>query len=105
MIIAFIPLFSICTLLTDKRIKQRILRNLKDELFTEEIFRYWFMANDKYTFRIEKSDFTDKGNRNIRLYAQKDGTSHGLPLLSKRELNDLCNEIIDFLADPDNPIW
>jgi hypothetical protein len=26
-------------------------------------------------------------------------------LLSKAELNDLCNEIIDFLADPDNPIW
>lgn len=62
------------------------------------------MANNKYTFKIEKSDFTDKGNRNIRLYAQKGGTSHGLPLLSKAELNDLCNEIIDFLADPDNPI-
>ena len=40
MIITFIPLFSLCTLLTDKRIKQRTLRNLKDELFTEEIFRY-----------------------------------------------------------------
>lgn len=40
MIVVFIPIFSIYTLLTDKRIKQYILQNLKDELFTEDIFRY-----------------------------------------------------------------
>lgn len=40
MFVVFIPIFSIYTLLTDKHIKQHILQNLKDELFTEEIFRY-----------------------------------------------------------------
>ena len=40
MIVVFIPIFSIYTLLTDKHIKQNILQNLKDELFTEENIKY-----------------------------------------------------------------
>ena len=55
-----------------------------------------------YKFKVEKSDFTDKNERNIRISAVKDGTSHGLPLLNFRELNALCNEIIDYLSDEDN---
>lgn len=55
-----------------------------------------------YKFKVEKNDFTDKDERNIRISAVKDGTSHGLPLLNFRELNALCNEIIDYLSDEDN---
>ena len=58
--------------------------------------------NRTYKFKVEKNDFTDKDERNIRISAVKDGTSHGLPLLNFRELNDLCNEIIDYLSDEDN---
>lgn len=58
--------------------------------------------NRTYKFKVERSDFTDKNERNIRVSAVKGGTSHGLPLLNFRELNILCNEIIDYLSDEDN---
>ena len=54
--------------------------------------------NRTYKFKVEKSDFTDKCERNIRVYAIKDGNSFGLPLLNKKELNDLNNKITDYLS-------
>lgn len=55
-----------------------------------------------YKFKIEKNDFTDKDERNIRVSAVKDGTSHGFPLLNFRELDALLNEIIDYLSEESN---
>ena len=55
-----------------------------------------------YKFKVEKNDFTDKNERNIRVSAVKDGNSYGLPLLNFRELNTLLNEIIDYLSEESN---
>ena len=55
-----------------------------------------------YKFKVERNDFTDKNERNIRVSAVKDGYSHGLPLLNFRELNALCNEIINYLSEESN---
>ena len=55
-----------------------------------------------YNFKVEKNDFTDKDERNIRISAVKNGMSYGLPLLNFRELNALCNEIIDYLSEESN---
>lgn len=55
-----------------------------------------------YNFKVEKNDFTDKDERNIRVSAVKDGTSHCFPLLNFRELNALLNEIIDYLSEESN---
>ena len=40
MIVAIIPIFSLWVILTTERCKHRAWKSLKDELFTEEIFRY-----------------------------------------------------------------
>ena len=52
---------------------------------------------DRYTFKIETSEYTDRVGRNIRVYACKDRNDHSLPLLNKEELKELAKTIIDFL--------
>ena len=53
--------------------------------------------SDKYTFKIEASEYIDRVGRNISVYACKDGNSYSLPLLSKEELKEFAKTIIDFL--------
>lgn len=54
---------------------------------------------NKYKFKIEKSDFTDRCGRNLRLYVTKDGVANGTPLLNRSELKELKNIIEDFLNE------
>lgn len=53
--------------------------------------------SDKYTFKIETSEYSDRFGRNIRVYACKDSNSYSMPLLSKEELKELVKTIINFL--------
>ena len=53
--------------------------------------------DDKYTFKIEKSDYTDRNGRDLRLYACNDGNSFSLPILSREELKNLAITILKVL--------